>query len=445
MRRLSATLLALLCIAAAPLRSQVIETPVAFDSAGRLRVLTPGLVGRLQLGPPEWPVRGDFDEARLFRTGDAWVLVVKRGEGVERYALTPSERAALGARVSAAAAEQGMPAQDVGTSAVAEESARGAFITGQSLRGFFNYGIPLGVITREAGASVVTGLAAFLISTGVANSSFVSAPMAQLANDLAHRGTAVGLLVGPYGDRSEKALAFTALAASVAGAIVGFNYGRGLTSAEAEAATWGSTTLALTTTGLTLTAAPDGDWPRYVIAGALVIGVPLGLEYPRRVSYVLTPGDLLAARVVQGIGAAAGGSISAASSSSDRGTAALVTAGYLAGVIVGDRLVARRYDYTVSQARLLALGTGLAATAAAQLSNAGSDATRAFVSYTIGAGLGALLTHNLLNIPEARGRTSRARAPERDAFAEHVSFEPSGLLAAAMRSPGMHPVLSIRF
>ena len=57
-------------VTAAPLAAQVTETPVPFDSAGRIVSINEPLANRLGLTPPAWPVTGAFVEAKLFRTGD---------------------------------------------------------------------------------------------------------------------------------------------------------------------------------------------------------------------------------------------------------------------------------------------------------------------------------------------------------------------------------------
>jgi hypothetical protein len=51
------------CTAAA----QVVETPQAFDGAGRILRLTPAAADSLALRPPLFPVSGDFVSARLCR------------------------------------------------------------------------------------------------------------------------------------------------------------------------------------------------------------------------------------------------------------------------------------------------------------------------------------------------------------------------------------------
>ena len=68
-----------------------IERPVAFDAGRHVLVLTPTTAARWKLGPPEWPLGGDWKEARLFTTdsaaGSTATLVVQRVDGsVARYA-----------------------------------------------------------------------------------------------------------------------------------------------------------------------------------------------------------------------------------------------------------------------------------------------------------------------------------------------------------------------
>lgn len=105
MRFLALLGVATLALASArPVAAQQIETPVAFDSAGRVRGLTPQLVSRYGLAAPAWPVQGTFVEARLFSvSGGAHVLTVERSGGtMERYSLAEAEVSAIRASVDAA-------------------------------------------------------------------------------------------------------------------------------------------------------------------------------------------------------------------------------------------------------------------------------------------------------------------------------------------------------
>ena len=82
--------------------AQVVEVPEAFDSAGRVTVITPPVAARLQLSPPAWRITGDYTGARLYALGaEGWVIVVERRDGaVERYAITAPDREYLRARTS---------------------------------------------------------------------------------------------------------------------------------------------------------------------------------------------------------------------------------------------------------------------------------------------------------------------------------------------------------
>src|SRR5207248_2199077 len=96
----------IVCVALGrPLVAQIVETPIAFDSARRVLVVTPPLAARLRLAAPVWPVRSDFREARLYAVQPAggFVLVVQRPDGVvERFAFDAAARAALGSAIDAA-------------------------------------------------------------------------------------------------------------------------------------------------------------------------------------------------------------------------------------------------------------------------------------------------------------------------------------------------------
>src|SRR4051812_42518438 len=89
--------IALTLLLALRLGAQIVETPIAFDSAGKLQSLTPALVARFHLAPPVWPVTTDFVEARLYAmTGGETVLVTSQRTGtLTRYLLRAEERDAL--------------------------------------------------------------------------------------------------------------------------------------------------------------------------------------------------------------------------------------------------------------------------------------------------------------------------------------------------------------
>ena len=76
--------------------AQTTETPVPFDSAGRILSVNETLANRLGLVPPGWPVTGAFVEAKLFRSSEGGhVIVVQRTNGLnDRYQLTAEQTVA---------------------------------------------------------------------------------------------------------------------------------------------------------------------------------------------------------------------------------------------------------------------------------------------------------------------------------------------------------------
>lgn len=139
---------ALLFVAASAAGAQVVERPVAFDSAGRVIVMTPYIAQRAALRAPWWPVAGDFTEARLYAVNDTYVLAVNRPSGVvERFNLSAADREAIRAIVSR------LPS-DVIASRV---NARNSFVRGQTLLGLTVYGPAFAGTIRHNGAGQVAG------------------------------------------------------------------------------------------------------------------------------------------------------------------------------------------------------------------------------------------------------------------------------------------------
>jgi hypothetical protein len=159
-RRL-ATIGVLLCFTATDLRAQVLERPVAFDSAGQLVAITPYIADRAALRAPWWPVSGDFTEARLYTVNDStYVLTVGRKSGVvERYTIAAADRDAIRAIVSR------LP-RDVIT---ARTDARNAFVRNQTILGLLAYGPAFAGAIADNGAGATAG---YLV---VAGGSFFAA------------------------------------------------------------------------------------------------------------------------------------------------------------------------------------------------------------------------------------------------------------------------------
>src|SRR6476469_6627396 len=157
--------LALLLAAPLPLAAQVTEQPVAFDSVGRVPVITPRLAERLRLGPPLWPVLGSFVSAQLYsRSTGGYTLVVTRPDGsLDRYDMTVETAEALRAVVESklASGERGGVGEQT---TVASDPAGNAFVRNQAFLGFALYGPAASAIVASGTHSASAPLAVELIT-----------------------------------------------------------------------------------------------------------------------------------------------------------------------------------------------------------------------------------------------------------------------------------------
>jgi hypothetical protein len=435
----------------------VIESPAPFDSAGRIMTITPPLAARIALSADVWPATGDYEEARLYSSSTGgYVLAIHRRAGtIERHFMTPDAREALRAAVSRGMAVAGRPVSEERPELISEP-ARGAFVRNQMLIAALIYG-PAAAIFPEDGSERT---AAYLLVTGgtffalMAASRNLAVTRAQnhLATDGAYRGAfmARGLAFAlDVEEDSDEAWAASALVGGIVGSIAGFRLGRGYTDSEARAATFGSTTVGGTTAGLlgALGVFESDDNTERAAVGAIVaaglLGYPLGVRYPRTTSYRVTAGDvmtLLPAALV-GVGLAA----TPVADSDGRTVSALVTAGYLTGVLLGDRALARRYDFTESEARLTQLGTlagGLMGLGVAVTGDASERTVIGLVS--VGGFAGLALTVAIAQPQPAGAQIGMRFEPpgRRDA---RVELDPTSIAHALARTPGRHSLVRVRF
>jgi hypothetical protein len=425
--------------------AQVVETPVAFDSAANVRSVTPALAARLALQPPAWPVSGDYVQARLYAvsTGGTVLVVERPGGTLERYMLADAELASLRTAINAATLVIG---NRVGEDRpdVISEPARGAFLRNQMILAAGLYGPLLAALTDDAQTGTVMYLAAvggsyFILNT-ISRTTSVTRAQNDLATDGALRGaaTAVGLMHAFRGDDfHRKTYSGTALGGAVAGSIVGYFRGRGLTDSEAHSAMKFSTFAAGTALGLagTFGAFEDDGGAEQVVAGSMVAaglaGYLLGPAYPRRAPYTVTAGDVRLLPIGALLGALAGAT-PVADADDTRLIAAGATLGGLAGVWLADRVWAMPYDHgsgDVTQTWLGTIAGGLLGAAAVVLAEP-RDAFPALALVTTGAIAGAVAGHHLASPRRAQPRVSWRFTPER------------GVLALA-RVPGSYPVVSV--
>jgi len=427
------------------LDAQVVERPVAFDSAGKVRSLTPGLVVRFGLVPPSWPVHGNFLQARVFSVSTGgMVLVAERPTGeFERYALSDDQLHALRSNVDAAMTTIGARVGEDRPDMISEP-ARGAFLRNQMILAAGLYGPLLASLPNDG----KTATALYLISVGgsyfalnsISKTTAITRAQNDLATDGALRGagTAAGLLSAFGGnDVHQKTYSGIALGGAIAGSAIGYVRGRGLTDSEAHAAMKISTFAAGTVLGIAGALQSDFENAERAVAGLMVAagvaGYLLGPAYPRRANYTVTAGDvrLLPIGAVLGVMAGVTPFVNA---DDTRGAFGFGTIGGLAGILLADRGWARPFDNgsgDVTQTWLGTIAGGLLGGAVIVLLEP-QDAALGMGLVTSGAIVGALAGHSLARPTPANRRSA-------------VRFTPENLAFAAARVPGHHALLTLRF
>lgn len=450
---------ALLVLSWGVAQAQVVtESPAPFDSSGRIMTITPPLAARISLSPDVWPVIGDYEEARLYSSSaGGYILAVhRRGGTIDRHPITDDAREAMRAAVSRGMAVAGRPVTEERPELISEP-ARGAFVRNQMLIAALIYGpaaatFPDRSSGRTAAYLIVTGGTFFALMAASKNLS-VTRAQNHLATDGAYRGTfmARGLAFAFDVDEGDAdAWAASALVGGIGGSVAGFRLGRGYTDSEARAATFGSTTVGGTTAGmLAALGAFNGNrtGDRAAVAGVVaagLLGYPLGVRYPRRASYRVTAGDVLALLPAGLIGGALA-LTPAVDGDDERMTSALATAGYLLGVLVGDRLLVRQYDFTESEGRLSQLGAfagGLIGLGVAAMSGAKDNAAVALMAV---GGFGGMALTVAISDPQPAGARTGMRFDPRGGHSDRVEFAPMSVAHAMARVPGRHSLVRVRF
>ena len=459
MLRLCRAVLALvgvLCFAA-PAHAQITERPSAFDSAGKVRTLTPAHVTRFDLKPPVWIVSGDFVEARLFTlSSGGHVLAVERRDGaVDRFALSDEESAALRAAIDAAMQTAGALVTEE-RSEMISEPARGAFVRNQMFLAAILYSPALAAQTNNRESALALYLlsagASYFVVTNFANKTTVTRAQNDLATDGAFRGAffANGILAAvgpdePYG----KVSALVTLGGALGGSAFGFRRAHGLTDGEAKAAKSASSYMVYTTVGL-LGLAGIEDKVRIHAGSSVAAGLAgymLGPRYPRRASYTVTAGDVNTLWIGSALGmATAFTPLVGMDSIKEKVGWAAFTAGLLGGAYVAERVWVRPYDHTQGEVAQIWLGTiagGLMGGSIVVLGKPSNESVSLGL-VTGGAMLGALGAQLLSQPARARPRSAlRGVTGERDRAT--VEWTPAGLALAAASVRGNHGLLTIRF
>jgi hypothetical protein len=448
------TLGALLSLPLTRGRAQIIERPVAFDSAGLVMVMTPYLADRAALRPPWWPVSGEFTEARLFTVNDStYVLAVTRRSGVvERYSLSGPDREAIRAVVSR------LPRETI----VARTDARNAFIRGQTLLGIGVYGPAFaGAIGDNSGsysaAYLVVAGGSFFAASEISRRTFISRPQADLSTNMGFNGALAGWGIAYLLHAQDKAQYAGGFIGGVTGATIGVRVARNMTEADAVASGFGSDMGAMIALGTmeALRGSRDCTFDQTtfeetcttrrlsnrsevaVVLASGLIGYPIGLLYPRNAMYDVTAGDVEILTPTALLGAGAGISLLNRNASYSH-FALAATIGGVIGMMAGDRFLVQRYDHDRDDADRISLGTAAGALMGAGIAALGRSSRNnphVVGGLAVGGGLAGLIV------------TERYLRPSRDAGRPRfrVTFTPASIPLLAARAPGNYSLLNVRF
>ncbi len=446
--------------------AQVRERPVAFDSAGRVTVITPPLASRLGLSAPVWPVSGDYIDARLYGLDDvstSYVLVVRRQrEILERFPLDASQRRDLAvaidrgnALVTARGGPDALPTY-------ISEPVRGTYVVNQTLLGGFLFGPTASALIDDPAAASAAYLAVtgttFFLAANLTKTSSVSRAQNHLSWHSARRGSlaADALLYSATGDDGGgKGYAAAALVGGIAGDVLGFVLGEPMTDAEAHGTSHGSTVTAVLTAGAFGTAGGYNTTGGSRVATAAIVaagalGYPLGLRYVRTAPYHVTAGDVGTLVTTEYLGLAAVATL-LPEHANDKLAIGALTAGFALGALAGDQLLVRPFDHTESEARLVQYGAAagaLVALAGPVLAQSGNSHF-VFGSMTVGGILGAILTENLIEPARAKSGLGSILPGRRNdvgrATGVDVRFSPESALLASIGLRGNHSLLSVSF
>lgn len=433
--------------------AQVTEVAVPFDSAGKVRTLTPELVTRFALSPQVWPVTGTFTEARLFAvsTGGHVLSVDRPGGAVERYTMSDSAVSLLRAAIDSSLRISGSVVTEERPQTMSQP-VKGAFVRNQMVLTWALYGPLLASMSGDTKTGTALYLlatgASYFITTGISRTTSITRAQNHLATDGALRGwgTASGLLYAVAGDAGPQTYSAVGLIGALGGSLAGFQYGRRLTDSEAQAATSISSYAALTMLGAAgasglLDDSTNGRGAVGGIVAAGILGYVAGPSYPRKASYTVTRGDVQLLSVGALLGAAAAFTPFADGGGDSHAAAGAATAGFVAGIIAADRLWARPFDHSTSDATQVGLGVlagGLVGGALAVLME--PSASGGFALVTTGGILGAVAGHKFADPPKAMTPAARVGLGR-----TRLEFDPTAVALGVARVRGQHAIVSFRF
>ena len=330
-----------------------------------------------------------------------------------------------------------------------------AFVRSQAILGLASYAPAFAVMV---GTEPATRLAAYLVMAGgtffaateITRQVEITPARQVLSSRMGWRGSINGLWLAHAASIRDGEAAALTLLGGLGGSTAGVLLGSRLTEGEAVATVVGHDIAFFSTLALTYVIDPDdsevsGLSESTRLAIPMVVGwggYALGRLYAGRAPYEVTAGDASLLWLGAGIGATAASVAIAGDWPDQRTIAGTVLLGGLAGVWGADRWLVRRFDHTRSEGALVALGSGAGALMGVGLgvlvggeAERGEPATLAFAA--LGGVAGIWLTERYAQPAADEGR--------RFDLSSRVQFSPMGALAAASRTPGVHPILKFTF
>ena len=449
--RIIALAVLLFCETAHRAAAQSVETPVAFDSAQRVMIVTPALAQRLSLAPPVWPVGGDYREARLYRiepTG-GFVLVASRANGAfERFLLREDQVVALHTAIDAAVAIAGRPVGELAPGP--SEPAGNGFARHLTVLSALVYG-PLTASLADGPSGggalylLVTG-GTFFVSYSAAQSGHITKAQSNLAANLGIATGLAGLGAGyaAVGD-ADKGVRALALGSALVGTIAGASLGRTMTDAEAQGAIAGIETVAAASWALSSAVGRDPRATAGVVAASELVGFPLGVAYPRHAAYRVTAGDVNALQTAGLVGALYGAAALGKSGASEREVGIALGSAYVGGVLLGDLAIVRPLELTTSEANIGTVGAiagGLMGLAVPVLASSDNNSF-IFGAAAVGATLGFSAALSIANPQRAGSPVTRTDSGRQSRLQIRPMLPAIGALA--QRRPGVYPILQVTF
>lgn len=315
------------------------------------------------------------------------------------------------------------------------------FMRDQTVLGAMLYAPAFALTVARNGVPAIATYLVVATGTYFASSDYarfyqVSATASDFATAGALRGALAGWAIAQASYADVHGTAGGVFIGSFAGMAGGLVAGGRMTDGEAAATRFGGDLLAAIgygfgSAGAGSRAGRDGG---VAAVGAALVGLPLGHWYASQASYRVTAGDVSALWASAGIGAAVAGAFIANGSPSKSTVTSALAGGALLGAFAGDRFLARTYDHSVAEGRLVALGAAAGGVMGAGIGMLTAATHQRMSSVTAGFGavgaIGGLVLAERYLVPRADAGRALGR----------LELNPAGVLAAASRQPGVYPL-----